>query len=79
MYTKYNIPQMPYNMQRNYPYSNNKDDRFIGGFVAPFILGGITGSLLTPRYNNYPVYYGPYPYPQYQNYYPYYSQTTNYY
>ena len=53
MYTKYNIPQMPYNMQRNY-YSN-KDDRFVGGFVAPFILGGITGSLLTPRYNNYPV------------------------
>lgn len=52
------------------------DDRFIaGGFLGPFILGGITGGLLAPAfynpgygygrpvYNNYyypPYYYGPY-------------------
>lgn len=42
-------------------------NRFIGGgFLGPFILGGITGGLLAPNfyprpyYNNY--YYPPYPY-----------------
>ena len=51
--------------QRNY------GDRFIGGgFIGPFILGGITGGLLAPAFypRPYPVYqqpfipYGPYPY-----------------
>ena len=50
----------------NYPYNN--DDRFFGGFLGPFILGGITGGLLAPAFNgygrpccnNYPIYYGPY-------------------
>lgn len=61
----------------NYPYSNNSnnDSRLIGGgFLGPFILGGITGGLVSPLfyggYNNYnrPVYYyqpGPRPYPYY--------------
>lgn len=62
----------------NYPY--NQDNRFVGGFLGPFILGGITGGLLAPGfygYNNRPNnwnnnYYYPYPY-QYQYYYgPYY-------
>ena len=49
-----------------YPYRDN--NRFVGGFFGPFILGGITGGLLAPafyrpnNYNNfYPYgYYGPY-------------------
>ena len=37
-----------------YPYRNN--NRFVGGFFGPFILGGITGGLLAPAFyrpNNY--------------------------
>ena len=56
--------------------NNNSNDRFIaGGFLGPFLLGGITGGLVSPLfygngprpyYNNnyyYPPYppYGPYP------------------
>jgi len=53
-----------------------KGDRFIGGgFLGPFILGGITGGLLAPAFNQRPIYgpvYGPmpvpvYPAPFYQN------------
>ena len=42
-----------------------RQDRFIGGgFLGPFILGGITGALVSPGFNR-PVYY-PYPvYPYY--------------
>ena len=84
MYSSYNIPQynrnmQSYNTQRYYNSNSNNGDRFIGGgFVAPFLLGGIAGSLLTPR-QNYPIYapgppifYPPRPYP-------YYSSTYNYY
>ena len=60
----------------NYPYNNVKtnsnDERLAGGFVFPFLLGGVTGAALAPSFynNNRPVYYyTPYPY-----YYPY--QTT---
>ena len=58
------------------------DNRFVGpGFLAPFLLGGITGGLLAPAFYPRPVYgpmpvYRPYPvYPvpymqnQYQIYY----------
>lgn len=39
------------------------NNRFIGGgFIAPFLLGGLTGSLLTPAFYPRP-YYRPYPYP----------------
>lgn len=31
-----------------YPYRNN--NRFVGGFFGPFILGGITGGLLAPAF-----------------------------
>lgn len=48
-------------------YNPNKNDRFVGGFLGPFILGGITGGLLAPafyqrpyNYYPYPIYYGPY-------------------
>ncbi len=58
----------------NYPYyksnfPNNKGDRMIGGFLGPFILGGITGGLIAPAfYNNRPYYNYPY-YPMQYNYY----------
>jgi len=52
------------------PPHGGRGNRFVGGgFLAPFLLGGITGGLLAPAfyprpyYNNY---YYPYPY------YPYY-------
>lgn len=57
----------------------NNNDRFIGGgFLGPFILGGITGGLLAPSFYPRPIYgppvYGPYssyqvPYTQNQYYY----------
>lgn len=59
------------NYPSNYGYNSNNGDRFVaGGFLGPFILGGITGGLLAPAfypqprpyYNNY--YYYPY-YPRY--------------
>ena len=43
-------------------------DRFIGGgFLGPFVLGGITGGLLAPAFypRPYPVYPVPYPVPVY--------------
>lgn len=52
--------------------SPRQDDRFIGGFVFPFLLGGVTGAALAPsfwnrpNYNYYPTYY---PYPYYGPYY----------
>ncbi len=66
-----NIPQNHYKMQRpNNHYPN--DNRMFGSFAVPFVLGGITGSLLTPRYYNYPMYYGyPYNYPYYPPFRPY--------
>ena len=74
-----NIPQNNGNMQNfhhnnrpNRPNNGNNDRLFGGGFFGPFILGGITGGLIANnRYNNYPVYYTPYPYYQPYPYYPY--------
>ena len=61
MYNSYQIP-------RNF---NNSNDRFIaGGFLGPFLLGGITGGLVSPLFYNNPrpyynnnYYYPPYPRP----------------
>ena len=42
-----------------------RQDRFIGGgFLGPFILGGITGALVSPGFNR-PIYYPYPPYPYY--------------
>lgn len=79
MYPSYNIPQQRQNMQigRNYSRPGRpNDDRFFfgGGFLGPFLLGGIAGSLVSrPNYGyNYGpppvIYYPPQPY-----------YTTNYY
>lgn len=48
-------------------YQNN---RFAGGFLGPFILGGVTGGLVAPFFYGYnrPNYYPNYYYPSY--YYP---------
>lgn len=46
------------------PY-NNYNNRFVGGFAAPFLLGGITGGLLAPAFYPRPYYR---PMPQYQPY-----------
>lgn len=57
-----------YNRRFNYYPSGN---RLVGGFAAPFILGGITGGLLAPAFYPRP-FYPPYPmYPPYRPY-PYY-------
>lgn len=53
-----------YSSYYNYPinnystYSSSDGDRLIaGGFVGPFLLGGLTGALLSPGfYRPYPIY-----------------------
>lgn len=49
---------------------NQNDDRLIagGGFLGPFILGGITGGLLAPAFTPRPYYNNYYPYPNYYYY-----------
>ena len=54
----------------NYANSNQSNERLAGGFVFPFLLGGVTGAALAPAFwnnNNRPGYYPyppmPYPYP----------------
>lgn len=62
------------NYQQNMPlnYQNSSDERLIGGFAFPFLLGGVTGAAIAPafwggynrpyyqNYYYYPPYYGPY-------------------
>lgn len=61
-YINYSNVPMNYNNQNFYKL-NNRNDRLVGGgFLAPFLLGGITGGLLAPAF---------YPRPNYNNYYPY--------
>ncbi|MDO4963058.1 MAG: hypothetical protein Q4E75_03060 [bacterium] len=66
----YNYNQIPTNFR-----NQNIDNRFIGGgFLGPFILGGVTGGLVAPLFNNGYGYNRPnyyynnnyyYPYPPY--------------
>lgn len=46
---------------RRYPIRGNRF--FGGGFIGPFLLGGITGGLLAPAFGPrpYPIYPAPYP------------------
>ncbi len=84
MYNSYQIPgsfNNSFDSSMNRPMmSSSSDSRLIGGgFAGPFLLGGITGGLISPLfynrprpyYNNY-YYYPPYPprpYPPYRPYY----------
>ena len=60
-----------YNYGRNF-YRRPVGNRIIGGgFLGPFILGGITGGLLAPAFNQpRPYYYNNYYYPPYYYYRP---------
>lgn len=67
MYPNYqNMNNMYKNNSNIYP----NDERF-GGFVFPFLLGGVTGAALAPNFWRPPYNRPPYPYP-YQPY-PYYG------
>ncbi|MFI3307859.1 MAG: hypothetical protein R3Y21_04755 [Mycoplasmatota bacterium] len=55
MNTKFNVPYQNINQYKGYPsnsmgYPNqsysNDDERFIGPFLVPFILGGLTGAAI---------------------------------
>ena len=83
-YVPYNYSTSNYGVTNYRSSSYNDGDRFIGGgFLAPFLLGGVGGYLLgRPNYGNFgpgpiPVYFppgpppGPYPVP--------YSNTNIYY
>ena len=57
-------------------FSNSNSDRFLGGALGPFLLGGLAGGLISPffynGYNQRPYYYNNYyypPYPYYGGYY----------
>lgn len=66
----------------NYYYQRvpNKSDRMVGpGFLAPFLLGGITGGLLAPSFYPRPVYYPPMPVYYPRPYPAYYTQNQIYY
>ena len=59
-----------YNPNSYYQTNLNNDERLIGGFAFPFLLGGVTGAALAPNFYrpNYgygrPIYpYPPRPYP----------------
>ena len=59
MYTNYRMPNVSYSRNYGPMYQNN--NRLIGGgFAAPFLLGGLTGAVLTPYFRP-PIYYSPYP------------------
>ena len=49
----------------------NPNDRLVGGFAFPFLLGGVTGAALAPAFWRppYSPYYNRPPYPYYGPYY----------
>ena len=65
MYNSYQNPRNFNNSFSRRPRRNfNNNDRFIGGgFLGPFLLGGVTGGLVAP------LFYGGYNRPYYNNYY----------
>lgn len=62
----------PTNYNSGVQNSGNSDDRLIGGFAFPFLLGGVTGAAIAPAFWRPPYngsFYGPY----YRPYGPYYG------
>lgn len=57
MYGRPNRPMRP-------PMQPNNNRLFGGGFLGPFVLGGITGGLLAPAFYPRPFYGPPGPYPR---------------
>ncbi len=84
MYPNYQMMRNNPHQYQMYNYQNNQvpsnDDRFLGLFAVPFLLGGLTGAALAPR-RPYPVPYpAPYPVTPYYPYpKPYVYSTSNYY
>lgn len=69
----------PNNYNNYYPTTPNQmvnpnDDRLVGGFAFPFLLGGVTGAAIAPAFWRPSPYGRPYPmpYPPYPPYGPYY-------
>lgn len=64
-----NLPYYRSNTMQTNTYSNGNDERLVGGFAFPFLLGGVTGAALAPAFwgpgygYNRPNYYPPRPYP----------------
>lgn len=70
MFNNYNmIPRRPISGRPIPGRPNPGNDRFFGGFLGPFLLGGIAGGAVAPYFWNRPNYYQPYPYPYPTNYY----------
>ncbi len=60
-----------YPQYQGYQTNNSNNDRIVGGgFLGPFILGGLTGGLAAPYFYPRP-YYQPYYQPYYPTYGPY--------
>jgi len=74
-----NSSNAPFFQPIDFENVNQQDERFIGGFLGPFILGGITGGLVAPFFNNNYGYNPPPPYYTNNYYYPPYYYGPNYY
>lgn len=71
MYNSYQIPGSFNNPMSSPMMSSSSNDRLIGGgFAGPFLLGGITGGLLSPLFYGRPYYNNNYYYPPYPRPYP---------
>ena len=72
MNQNFSMSNHPY-YQREFQRRRGNDERLVGGFAFPFLLGGVTGAALAPAFWNggynrpyYNNYYYPYPvYPPY--------------
>jgi len=67
MYQTYNPYYNPNYINSSYYNQNPQDERFVGGFLGPFLLGGLAGGLVAGGFNRPPYtfnnfYYPPYPY-----------------
>ena len=70
MYNSYQNQRNFNSYQTNSTY-NNSDNRLIGGgFAGPYLLGGITGGLISPLFYGRPYYNNNYYYPPYPRPYP---------